>query len=114
IDGKGVMSMGGSQPRLYVQPASGQSKPFFRDIEFTGYFRRTANDGASNSGFSVGVRAHINGHGSDNCNASTYYLIFRNSGTWIFDKEMFHPNDSPGARGNLFSSGGQIPVGKWI
>ncbi len=115
IDGEGVLSMGGDQPRIYFQPKSGESEPFFRDIEFTGYYRRTADDGASNAGFSVGIRAHVNGHGSvDHCLASTYYLIFRNSGTWIFDKELDHPADSPGFGGSLFSEEGAIPVGKWI
>jgi hypothetical protein len=109
------MSMGGPQPRFYVQPASGQTKPFFRDIEFTGYYRRTADDGASNSGFSVGVRAHLNGHGDvDHCLASTYYLIFRNSGSWIFDKELDHPNDSPRQGGDLLPDDGGIPINQWI
>jgi hypothetical protein len=113
IDGAGVLAMGGAQPRFYVQPQTGETEPFFRDIEFTGYYRRTANDGASNAGFLVGVRAHVNGHGDvDHCLASTYYLVFRNSGTWIFDKELDHPADSPGEGGSL--PGGAIPVGKWI
>jgi hypothetical protein len=115
IDGAGVMSMGGPQPRFYVQPASGQTKPFFRDIEFTGYYRRTAEDGASNSGFSVGLRAHLNGHGDvDHCLASTYYLIFRNSGSWIFDKELDHPNDSPRQGGDLLPGADTIPLNQWI
>jgi hypothetical protein len=115
VDGAGVMSMGGAQPRFYIQPKTGETTPFFRDIEFTGYYRRTADDGASNSGFSVGVRAHLNGHGDvDHCLASTYYLIFRNSGTWIFDKELDHPDDSPRQGGSLFEEAGAIPVGKWI
>jgi hypothetical protein len=114
VDGAGVMSMGGAQPRFYIQPKTGQTTPFFRDVEFTGYYRRTTADGASNSGFSVGLRAHLNGHGDvDHCMASTYYLIFRNSGTWIFDKELDHPADSPGKGGSL-GLGGAIPVGKWI
>ena len=113
INGAGVLAMGGAQPRFYVQPQTGKSEPFFRDIEFTGYFRRTAADGASNTGFAVGVRAHLNGHGDvDHCLASTYYLILRNTGTWIFDKELDHPADSPGQGGSL--PGGAIPVGKWI
>jgi hypothetical protein len=115
IDGSGVLGMGGSQPRLYFQPQSGESEPFFRDIEFTGYYRRTANDGASNAGFSVGVRAHVNGHGSvDHCLATTYGLVFRNSGSWVFYKELDHPDSSTRQGGQLFSGGGAISVGEWI
>jgi hypothetical protein len=114
VDGKGVMSMGGAQPRFYVMPKSGESAPFFKNIEFTGYYRRTANDGAFNAGFVVGMRSHPEGHGSDTCNTTTYYLAFRNSGTYLFDKELNHPNDSPGKSGQMFSPSASVPVGKWI
>jgi hypothetical protein len=115
IDGQGVMAMGGNQPRFYFQPPTGEEEPFFRDIEFTGYYRRTADDGASNAGFSVGVRNHLNGHGSvDHCQASTYYLIFRNSGSWIFYKELDHPNGATRQGGTVFEGGGPIPVGEWL
>jgi hypothetical protein len=106
------MTMGGPQPRFYIQPPPGATAPFFRDVEFSGYYRRVSNDGASNAGFLVGVRAHLNGHGDDHCNASTYYLVFRNSGTWIWDKELDHPTDSPRQGGAL--PGGPIPIDKWI
>lgn len=114
VDGKGVMSMGGPQPRFYVMPKSGETAPFFKNIEFTGYYRRTADDGAFNAGFVVGMRSHPEGHGSDTCNTTTYYLAFRNSGTYLFDKELNHPNDSPGKGGQMFSPTGSVPVGKWI
>lgn len=114
VNGQGVMSMGGPQPRFYVMPQSGQSAPFFKNIEFTGYYRRTANDGAFNAGFVVGMRSHPEGHGNDTCNTTTYYLAFRNSGTYLFDKELNHPNDSPGKGGQMFSPSGSVPVGKWI
>lgn len=114
VDGKGVMSMGGPQPRFYVMPKAGESAPFFKNIEFTGYYRRTADDGAFNAGFVVGMRSHPEGHGNDTCNTTTYYLAFRNSGTYLFDKELNHPNDSPGKGGQMFSPSGAVPVGKWI
>ena len=114
VDGNGVMSMGGVQPRFYVMPKSGETAPFFRDIEFTGYYRRTADDGAFNAGFVVGMRSHPEGHGNDTCNTTTYYLAFRNSGTYLFDKELNHPNDSPGKGGQMFSPSKSVPVGKWI
>ena len=114
VDGKGVMSMGGPQPRFYIMPKSGETTPFFKNIEFTGYYRRTATDGAFNAGFVVGMRSHPEGHGSDTCNTTTYYLAFRNSGTYLFDKELNHPNDSPGKGGQMFSPSRTVPVGKWI
>jgi hypothetical protein len=115
IDGQGVMAMGGNQPRFYFQPKTGESEPFFRDVEFTGYYRRTANDGAFNAGFSVGMRSGLNGHGDvDHCLATTYYLIFRNSGVWLWYKELDHPNGATRSGGTLFAGGGAIPVGQWI
>jgi hypothetical protein len=114
VDGKGVMSMGGPQPRFYIMPQSGEAAPFFLNIEFTGYYRRTANDGAFNAGFVVGMRSHPEGHGSDTCHTTTYYLAYRNSGTYLFDKELNHPNDSPGKGGQMFSPSATVPVGKWI
>jgi hypothetical protein len=114
VDGKGVMSMGGPQPRFYVMPKSGETAPFFKNIEFTGYYRRTADDGAFNAGFVVGMRSHPEGHGNDTCNTTTYYLAFRNSGTYLFDKELNHPNDSPGKGGQMFSPASSVPIGKWI
>ena len=61
IDGAGMLRMGGNQPRIYFQSTT--AKPvFFRDVEFTGYFRRVGIDGATNGGFNVGVRSTVNGH----------------------------------------------------
>ncbi len=112
IDGKGVLSMGGPQPRLYIMPAKAGSPPFFRDIEFTGYFRRTANDGADYAGFVVGTRSGPEGHGNLPCTANTYYLAFRNTGSWGFDKELNHPIDADRYGGPLFPAG--FPLNRWV
>jgi hypothetical protein len=114
IDGAGVLRMGGPQARLYFQGT--ESKPvFFRDVEFTGYFRRVGADGAANGGFVVGVRSGVNGHGEvDHCLANTYYLAYRYPGTWAFDKELDHPNDAIGKSGRLISGNQPLPSGRWI
>lgn len=114
VDGAGVLRMGGVQPRIYFMAAAG--KPlFFRDVEVTGYFRRVGIDGATNGGFMVGVRAHSEGHTeTDHCNASTYYAGIRYPGTWILDKELDHPNDSPGKSGRLFPGSQTMPSARWL
>ncbi|MDB5106500.1 MAG: hypothetical protein JWP91_4189 [Fibrobacteres bacterium] len=113
IDGEGVMTMGGPQPRLYIMPLTAGGAPFFRDIEFTGYYRRIGADGESYAGFVVGARSGAEGHGDVyHCLANTYYLAFRNSGTWGFDKELDHPNDAGGKSGPLFPGG--FPADRWI
>ena len=112
VDGKGGMAMGGPQPRIYIQAKAKGGKPFFRDIEFTGYHRKIGSDGESYAGFVVGVRSGAEGHGNENCLANTYYLAFRNSGTWGFDKELHHPDDAGGKGGPLFNGG--LPSNRWI
>jgi hypothetical protein len=113
VDGNGVMTMGGEQPRLYIMPASAGKLPFFRDIEFTGYYRRSGTDGAPYAGFVVGVRSGAEGHTeTGHCLANTYYLAFRHSGTWVFDKELDHPNDASWESGDLFQGG--LPSDRWI
>jgi hypothetical protein len=112
VDGQGVLRMGGPQARIYFMSAPG--KPlFFKDVEVTGYFRRVGTDGATNGGFMVGVRSGPEGHTeTGHCTANTYYAGIRYPGTWIFDKELDHPNDSPGKSGRLFA--GTMPAGRWI
>lgn len=114
IDGAGMLRMGGDQPRIYFQ-SSAASKVFFLNVEFTGYFRRVGSDGATNGGFNVGVRSSENGHGEvDHCLASTYYLGFRYPGTWVFYKELDHPNGATGKSGRLLAGNAAMPAGKWI
>jgi hypothetical protein len=109
--GGGMLRMGGVQPRIYFMGRTG-NPVFFRDVEVTGYFRRVGGDGASNGGFMVGVRSGPEGHAGQPCSASTYYAGIRYPGTWIFDKELWHPNDSPGKSGRLFP--GNMPAGRWF
>lgn len=114
VDGAGILRMGGVQPRIYFMAPPGKTL-FFRDVEVTGYFRRIGTDGASNGGFMVGVRAHPEGHTeTDHCNASTYYAGIRYPGTWILDKELDHPNDSPGKSGRLFPGSQAMPSNRWL
>lgn len=114
VDGAGILRMGGVQPRIYFMAAAG--KPlFFRDVEVTGWFRRIGTDGATNGGFMVGARSHPEGHTeADHCNASTYYAGIRYPGTWILDKELDHPNDSPGKTGRLFPGSRPMPSDRWL
>jgi hypothetical protein len=113
IDGNGVLRMGGNEPRIYIQSNS-QNPVFFRDTEFTAYFRRIGTDGPFNGGLMMGTRSGVNGHGADNCTATTYYLGIRYPGTWVFYKELTHPNGGNGSSGRLFPNNQQMPSNKWF
>ena len=124
IDGNGQMQLLGSGPRFHInsQQSWASTKQFYKNVEWTGYFKRKALGGKDYGGMVVGVRSGALGHGSsggNNCDANTYYARFRNDGKWDFEKELQHP-------GSYYRSGSGIghqdplwgstslPVGRWI
>ena len=113
INGSGVLRMGGNQPRIYIQ-STNQNPVFFRDTEFTGYFKRVGTDGPFNGGMVIGVRSGVNGHGRDNCDATTYYFGVRYPGSWVFYKELTHPLGANGSSGRVFPNNEPMPTDKWI
>lgn len=123
ITGDGRMQMRGGQPRIYFNayPINSADKNaaehLWTNVEFTGYFRRLANDGESYGGFVVGMRSgplgHGSSHGSD-CDGTTYYSRLRNDGRWQFQKELRHSDTSVVRTFDVWPDDAPIPVNEWI
>lgn len=124
IDGNGQMQLLGSGPRFHInsQQSWASTKQFYKNVEWTGYFKRQALGGKDYGGMVVGVRSGALGHGSsggNNCDANTYYARFRNDGKWDFEKELQHPGSyyrsgsGIGHQDPLWG-GTSLPVGRWI
>jgi len=124
IDGQGTMTMSGSGPRFHINSLdSSKHKPqFFRNTEFTGYYRRKGTAGANWGGMIVGARSGPLGHassGGNDCDATTYYARFRNDGKWDFEKELKHPGSTywSGSGYNTQDplwGGAKLPLDRWI
>jgi hypothetical protein len=124
IDGKGTMRMSGSGPRFHINSLDSSKVPpqFFRDVEFTAYYRRRGTQGKDWGGMVAGVRSGPLGHaseGGDNCDATTYYARFRNDGKWDFEKELKHPGSDYWSGSGFHTQdplwgGAPLPLDKWI
>jgi len=119
FDGNGIMEMGGSSPRLYINPYPGYestgAEQLFNNVEATVYYKRKGTDGANWGGLIMGVRSGPMGHGSaggDNCDATTYTARFRHDGKWDFEKELKHSKSVSSGYTQLFSSA--LPADQWI
>jgi len=123
IDGKGIMKMGGSQPRIYINPYDGKDTKnpdqFFKNIEGTVYYKRTGSDGANWGGLIMGLRSGPSGHSSasyspdaDYCDANTYYARIRHDGKWDFEKELKHSKSTSAGYTKIYPEG--LPANKWI
>lgn len=119
IKGNGVMEMGGSSPRLYINPYPGYedtgAEQLFKNIEATVYYKRKGADGANWGGLIMGLRSGPMGHGSaggDNCDATTYTARFRHDGKWDFEKELKHSKSVSSGYTRLFP--GALPADQWI
>ncbi|MBN2738999.1 MAG: hypothetical protein JXR70_18615 [Spirochaetales bacterium] len=119
IDGQGQLSMGGTQPRIYINPYPGQEEEnpqmFFKNVEATVYFTRIGSDGANWGGCIIGARSGPNGHSSwgDYCDATTYYARLRYDGHVDFYKELKHP-DGSSVMYQEFWDGAVLPADRWI
>ncbi len=123
IDGAGILEMGGSQPRIYINPYDGNEitnpDQLFKNVEGTVYYKRTGSDGANWGGLIMGLRSGPLGHSSTNydpaanyCDANTYYARFRHDGTWDFEKELRHGDETSSGTQSLFPGG--LPADQWI
>jgi hypothetical protein len=111
IDGKGVMSLGGYQPRLYV---SGLPAQPFVNSEVTVYYRRVSDENVAYAGGIIAVRSGYDGHTSSApCTATTYYSRFRHDGKHDFAKELEHPNASAKGEQAIWD-GSPLPKNVWI
>ncbi|MBD3242257.1 MAG: hypothetical protein GF331_16815 [Chitinivibrionales bacterium] len=119
VDGNGILTMGGSQPRIYINPYEGRTETnpeqFWKNVEVTVYYMRIGSDGANWGGLVVGARSGPNGHSSwgDYCDATTYYLRFRYDGDWDFEKELHHPQSGHVLHDDLWG-GPALPSNRWI
>ena len=124
IDGNGIMRMSGSGPRFHINSLDDSMVPaqFFRDIEFTAYYKRRGTTGRDWGGMVVGLRSGPLGHasaGGDNCDATTYYARFRNDGKWDFEKELKHPGSDYWSGSGFHTQdplwgGDPLPLDRWI
>ncbi|MBN2534188.1 MAG: dockerin type I repeat-containing protein [Spirochaetales bacterium] len=119
IDGNGMLIMGGSQPRIYINPypGTGEANPemFFKNVEVTVYYMRIGTDGANWGGCIIGTRSGPNGHSSwgDYCDATTYYARLRHDGNVDFYKELKHP-DGDYVMHQAFWNGNPLPSNQWL
>jgi hypothetical protein len=110
VNGDGTLRMTGSQPRLYLgTPAN---HPWL-NVEVTVYYQRLEDDDTPYAGLVVGARSGVNGHGGDNCTATTYYGRFGNDGNAAVVKELEHPT-SQGRDATPLWDGADAPFDTWI
>jgi hypothetical protein len=108
IDGQGMMTLSGQQPRIYIKAPGG-----FLNTEVTFYYRRVVDDDTPWGGAIVGARSGENAHNTTNsCNAHTYYARLRHDGYHDFEKESQHPASSGRDRTKIYSS--ELPYDVWI
>jgi hypothetical protein len=111
----GVLSMGGSQPRIYVYPPEGR---VFRDLEITVYYQRVTDADTAYAGLVIGARSGPDGHTDDTaCDAHTYYARVRNDGAFDFEKELEHPGSATQSRvdpSTAWPPDGEVPQSTWI
>jgi hypothetical protein len=111
----GVLTMGGSQPRIYVYPDAGSA---FRDLEITVYYQRVTDSDTAYAGLVIGARSGPDGHTDDTaCDAHTYYARVRNDGAFDFEKELEHPASSTQSSVNASTAWpptGEVPRETWI
>ena len=83
---KGIMTLSGSQPRLYVYTLN------IQDVEAQVDFMRVGNSGVGWSGGNIGVRSDVEGHGLHHHLAHTYYFRLKHGQQLDFYKEEEHGN----------------------
>ncbi len=110
VNGDGTLSMTGDQPRLYL--GTSEDHPFL-NVEITVYYQRIEDDNTAWGGLVVGARSGPDGHGDDNCTASTYYARMRHDGGVDLAKELEHPT-SLARFGQPIWDGAELPKSQWI
>lgn len=117
IDGRGIVTLTGDSPRLYVYDEAGQL-PRWNNVEITYYGRRISESTplpeVTYRGFTVGARSdhHLQSAGVPNPCTHTYYGRAKITGAAELLKESQHPDgySQPVATNDL----GEIPVNQWI
>jgi hypothetical protein len=112
VDGKGLFSITGSVPRMYVHdPALQQS---WRNVEITLYARRVADSGTAYGGIVTIARSNHGTTGpelSNLCDTRGMGARVRYDGHIDFEKETSHPNSVPVQNKTMWST---LPYNTWI
>jgi hypothetical protein len=112
--GGGNLAFSGSEPRIYFYPYSNQP---WQNVEATAYYMRVTDNNTAWGGIVIGMRSGPEGHGTETCDAHTYYARLRHDGATDFGKELQHSSTSAVARVNstiLWPGGGGLPFNQWI
>jgi hypothetical protein len=109
IDGKGVFTISGATPRMYVIDP-GQTS--WHDVELTVYAMRIADSGTPWGGIEGVARTNHTADTSNYCDTRGNDARFRYDGHIDFEKETHHPA-SVAVQNKAFFSGG-LPKNKWI
>src|SRR5438093_8602829 len=118
IDGKGVATMSGTQPRMYVYDQTLVLK--WLNVEVTVYGERISETQLySSQGINIGARSTHQNEVKTPCGVNTYYSRMLYSGNANFAKELNWPDDvkKPGSINgidwNLFGNA-TFPYDTWI
>ena len=118
IDGKGVATMSGTQPRMYVYDQTLALK--WLNVEVTVYGERISETQLySSQGINIGARSTHQNEVNTPCGVNTYYSRMLYSGNANFAKELNWPDDvkKPGSINgidwNLFGNA-TFPYDTWI
>lgn len=111
VNGQGILTMRGSEPRLYLNGPSGE---VWKNLEATVYYKRIKDDGKWGGGIVIGARSGPEGHNNQSpCTATTYYGRVRHAGEADFYKELKHPSGEVRARVEVWDDG-PLPYHRWI